>query len=59
MNALDKSAMINFLQRAGNKKEEFINSYGKGYGLDGKRHPHSWSIVNASDCIKWIQKCLE
>jgi hypothetical protein len=59
MNALDQSAMINFLHRAGNKKAEFINAYGKGYRLDGTRHPHSWSIVDAVECIDWIKKYLE
>lgn len=59
MNALDQSAMISYLRRAGNKRAEFINAYGKGYRLEGNRHPHSWSIVDAKDCISWIQLCLE
>lgn len=59
MNALDQSAMINFLHTIGNEKAEFINAYGKGYRLDGTRHPHSWSIVDAVECISWIKKCLE
>jgi len=59
MNALDQSAMINFLHRIGNEKGEFINAYGKGYRLDGTRHPHSWSIVDAIECINWIKKCLK
>ena len=58
MNALDQSAMINFLNRAGNKKAEFINSYGKGYRLDGTRHPHSWSIVETDGFIKWVRKIV-
>lgn len=59
MNALDQSAMINFLHRNGNTKAEFINAFGKGYRLEGTRHPHSWSIVEPVDCIKWILKCAE
>jgi pimeloyl-ACP methyl ester carboxylesterase len=54
MNALDQSAAIATLQRLGNKQAAFINAYGKGYRLDGARHPHSWSIVNAADCISWV-----
>ncbi len=54
MNALDHSAMINFLVGSGNTKAEFINAYGKGYRLDGRRHPHSWSIVDPDECIKWM-----
>lgn len=59
MNAADESAMINFLNLTGNKKAEFISALGKGYRLDGTRHPHSWSIVDADDCIKWILKNIE
>ena len=58
MNALDQSAMINFLHRIGNEKAAFINAYGKGYRLDGTRHPHSWSIVDPTECINWVKKCL-
>lgn len=59
MNALDQSALINFLHRNGNAKAEFINAFGKGYRLDGTRHPHSWSIVEPVDCVGWILKCVE
>ncbi len=59
MNALDQSAMINFLIKQGNKQASFINAYGKGYRLEGNRHPHSWSIVDAPDCVKWIKECIE
>lgn len=56
MNALDQSAMINFLMKSGNKNAEFINAFGKGYRIEGNRHPHSWSIVDAKDCINWVMK---
>jgi hypothetical protein len=59
MNALDQSAMINFLRKQGNKNAEFINAYGKGYRLEGNRHPHSWSIVDAVDCLNWIKRCIQ
>lgn len=58
MNALDQSAAINWLHHLGNKRAEFINAYGKGYRLDGSRHPHSWSIVDAGDCVRWVQALL-
>ena len=58
MNALDQSAMILFLNDAGNKNAEFINAYGKGYRIEGNRHPHSWSIVEPTDTIKWIMKYI-
>ncbi|HVE60368.1 MAG TPA: hypothetical protein VNA26_01020 [Chitinophagaceae bacterium] len=59
MNALDQSALINFLNKIGNKNAEFINAYGKGYRLEGRRHPHSWSIVDAAECLKWINKHIQ
>ena len=59
MNALDQSAMINFLHSIGNKKAEFINAFGKGYRLDGTRHPHSWSIVDPDDFIRWAKTVYE
>jgi antitoxin component YwqK of YwqJK toxin-antitoxin module len=58
MNALDQSAMILFLNDAGNKNAEFINAYGKGYRIEGNRHPHSWSIVEPNDTINWITKYI-
>jgi hypothetical protein len=59
MNILDQSAMIKSLNKLGNSKAEIIFSLGKGYRMDGNRHPHSWSIVEPTDCITWIIKCLE
>lgn len=59
MNALDQSALINYLIGNGNNNAEFINAYGKGYRIEGNRHPHSWSIVEPSDCIKWLLKNLK
>ncbi|MBI3521012.1 MAG: hypothetical protein HY062_16860 [Bacteroidetes bacterium] len=54
MNAANLSAMTNFLMQNGNTRAEFIPAIGKGYSVDGIRHPHSWSIVEPTDCIKWI-----
>lgn len=54
MNAANLSAMANFLMQHGSTKVEFIPAIGKGFRVDGTRHPHSWSIVDADDCIRWI-----
>lgn len=54
MNAANLSAMTNFLMQNGNTRAEFIPAIGKGFSVDGKRHPHSWSIVEPINCIKWI-----
>lgn len=59
MNALDQSALINFLKKNGNDDAEFINAFGRGYRLDGTRHPHSWSIVDPVECIEWLKRCVE
>lgn len=56
MNAASLSSMINLLKIQGNTKAEFIPAIGKGYRLDGTRHPHSWSIVDPQDCIQWITR---
>lgn len=59
MNALDQTAMINQLHLMGNDKAEYINALGKGYRLNGSRHPHSWSIVEPVDCLNWIMKYIQ
>jgi hypothetical protein len=59
MNCTDQSAMINFLQISGNTRAEFIPALGKGYRLDGLRHPHSWSIVDADECVQWILSLIK
>ena len=59
INAAELSGMINTLRILGNKKAELIISSGKGKRRDGKRHPHSWSILDAEDCLKWIQQIAQ
>jgi hypothetical protein len=55
MNALDASAMINELQRLGNKKAVLVTTNNKGFRKpDNRRHPHSWSIVDSSYLVKWL-----
>jgi len=54
INALDQTAMINELRISGNENAEFINALGKGYRLNGMRHPHSWSIAEPNELIDWI-----
>lgn len=59
MNGLDQTAMVQILNDMGNKKAEFINAFQKGYRIEGYRHPHSWSIVEPYDCIRWILEILK
>ncbi|NRF37734.1 hypothetical protein [Pedobacter foliorum] len=59
LNAANLSAMTNFLMQSGNTKAEFIPAIGKGFRVDGTRHPHSWSIVEPTDCLKWLLKLIK
>ena len=49
------SELINRLLLLGNQKAEFVQSNKKGVRSNGMRHPHSWSIVNETECIQWIK----
>ncbi|HAI77106.1 MAG TPA: alpha/beta hydrolase, partial [Microscillaceae bacterium] len=57
INATECSAMINELNKLGNEDAVLIvtqnNSYRKP---DNRRHPHSWSIVDNAELIKWLLK---
>ena len=55
MNVTECSAFINELNRLGNKKAELILTQNKGYRKpNNTRHPHSWSIVDNNELIKWL-----
>jgi hypothetical protein len=55
MNSFDFAAMTNELKRMGNKKIELITTVNKGYRKPGNiRHPHSWSIAEPKDLVKWL-----
>lgn len=58
-NYLVTSELINRLLLMGNKKAEFMQSYQTGYRSDGRRHPHSWSIVNEVECINWMKDLIK
>ena len=58
MNAVDHAALINLLRVAGNARAELITTTGQGYRPDGRRHPHSWSIVDETDLVRWLLVCL-
>jgi hypothetical protein len=42
------------LKKDGFKHVELITTENKGYRANGQRHPHSWSIVDGKDLIKWM-----
>lgn len=57
MNSTECSALINELNRLGNENAALITTQNKGYRKpDNSRHPHSWSIVDNDELIKWLLK---
>jgi hypothetical protein len=55
LNTLDCSLVINSLRLLGNSKAQLVITSGKGYRkLTGKRNPHSWSIMDTEQTIKWL-----
>lgn len=53
-NGTDIVAMINELKMQGNTDAHVTVTMGKGIRLNGTKHPHSWSIMDNTDCINWI-----
>jgi hypothetical protein len=55
-NITDHAAMINEIQRLGNKNAVLVTTTDKGYRKPNNiRHPHSWSIADPEQIIKWLQ----
>ena len=59
LNFLDGSELIKRLRLLGNDKAEFIQATGKGFLFNGQRHPHSWSVLDEVEFIKWANTILE
>ena len=56
INVTDEAAMINELKKLGNDKAVLLTTVNKGYRKPGSdRHPHSWSIADPEQTIKWLQ----
>jgi len=54
-NVFDHVAMINELQRLGNKNAVLISTTNKGYRKpNNMRHPHSWSIADPEELVNWL-----
>jgi len=58
-NYIATSELINRLMLLGNEQAEFIQTYQTGYRRNGDRHPHSWSIIDAEECVEWMKGLLE
>ncbi len=57
-NALDASELVSRLQLRGNKNANFVQSKTSGRRSDGRRHPHSWNIIDAAELMRWIKVTL-
>lgn len=56
-NITDHVAMINELQKLGNKNAILVTTINKGYRKPtNTRHPHSWSIADPEQIIQWLQQ---
>lgn len=54
MNAHYIQQLSEVLSQHGFEKAEYIPTANSGYRASGERHPHSWSIVETNDLIKWM-----
>lgn len=55
MNAFGFAALTNELKRMGGKKVALITTTNRGFRKPGsRRHPHSWSIVEPNDLVRWL-----
>ena len=57
-NFVPTSELINRLMLLGNERAEFMQSFQTGFRSDGRRHPHSWSIIEEDECINWVKKIV-
>lgn len=53
-NGTDIVAFVNQLKINGNKNAEVIITQNKGFRPDGRKHPHSWTIMDTNETIEWI-----
>lgn len=58
LNAAMLQQLIACLRRQGNSQADYIETTGRGR-LGKRPFPHSWSIVDAPDCIQWLQAMVQ
>lgn len=56
MNAFYIEKLSKLLKKSGFKQVEYRASENKGYRANGTRHPHSWTIVDKDELMKWIKE---
>lgn len=56
INITDQAAMINELRKLGNDNAVLVTTTDKGFRQPGNsRHPHSWSIADPEQLIRWLK----
>ena len=56
MNAYYIRKLSQSLKESGFSQVDYIPTKNRGYRDNGDRHPHSWSIIDKDDLIKWIME---
>lgn len=54
MNAFFIKKLSHSLTKKYGDNVEYIATKNRGYRANGQRHPHSWSIVDINELLKWI-----
>ncbi|MEW5675449.1 hypothetical protein ABGT15_03975 [Flavobacterium enshiense] len=54
MNACSIEKFSKEMKKQGFSNIELIQTKNKGYRANGDRHPHSWSIIDVQDLMKWM-----
>lgn len=58
-NGTDIVAFVNQLKINGNENADVIITQNKGRRFDGTPHPHSWSIMETEETVKWILQLIK
>ncbi|MBD3298493.1 MAG: hypothetical protein GF341_07560 [candidate division Zixibacteria bacterium] len=58
MNSIDLAALINDLKLMGNERAELITTHNQRSGYDDGSSPHTWSIVDQQELIRWFVEQL-
>lgn len=56
LNALMLKKGYEALMNLGNKNAEYIETKNRGIRANGKKHPHSWNLVEHGELVNWMTK---
>lgn len=54
LNALMLKKANESLHHLGNQNSEYIETKNRGIRANGKKHPHSWNLVEQGELVKWM-----